>query len=65
MLWEKEENAGNQLFLLFPQHFLKSSETLLHTMSRFTCSEKTAFSEPCGKKRKCWLPAFSRFPTWF
>ena len=28
-------------------------------------SGKEAFSKHCGKKRKCWKPAFSPFPTMY
>ena len=28
-------------------------------------SGKEAFSKHCGKRRKCWQPAFSHFPTMF
>ena len=34
-------------------------------MTPFDISGKEAFSKHCGKRRKCWLPAFSPFPTLF
>ena len=34
-------------------------------MTTFDVSGKQAFSKHCGKRRKCWKPAFSPFPTMF
>ena len=31
----------------------------------FNDLEKEAFGKHCGKRRKCWLPAFCTFPTIF
>ena len=31
----------------------------------FNDSEKKVFWKHCGKRRKCWIPAFSSFPTMF
>ena len=39
--------------------------TLSHTIPTFNDPEKKAFRKYCGKRRKCWLPAFSPFPTMF
>ena len=36
-----------------------------HTIPIFDAPEKEAFRKHCGKRRKCWLPAFSPFPTMF
>ena len=39
--------------------------TLYHTNPTFDNPEKEAFRKHCGKRRKCWLPAFSPFPKMF
>ena len=39
--------------------------TLSHTVTGFHNPETEAFGEYCGKRRKCWSPAFSPFPTMF
>ena len=39
--------------------------TLYHTIPTFNDPEKVAFWKHCGKRRKCWSPAFSPFPTMF
>ena len=39
--------------------------TLYHTVPTFKYPEERAFGKHCGKRRKCWLPAFSPFPTMF
>ena len=44
---------------------LHNSLTHFYTMTPFDMSGKDAFSKNCGKRRKCWLPAFSPFPTMF
>ena len=31
----------------------------------FNNHKKEGFGKHCGKRRKCWLPAFSPFPTAF
>ena len=36
-----------------------------HTIPTFNNPEKETFCKHCGKRRKCWLPAFSPFPTMF
>ena len=36
-----------------------------HTMMTFDALKERAFWKHCGKRRKCWLPAFSSFPTMF
>ena len=41
------------------------SSTLYHTISTFNNLEKVAFWKHCGKRRKCWKPVFSPFPTMF
>ena len=72
----KEENAGYQHFLLFPQYFqkffflhcVKSRHRVLthsHTMTPFDAPEKQAFWKHCGKRRNCSLWAISPFPTVF
>ena len=38
--------------------------TLYHTIPTFNDPEKP-FENIVGKRRKCWLPAFSPFPTMF
>ena len=39
--------------------------THYHTIPSFDAPEKEAFRKHCGKRRKCWRPAFSPFPTMF
>ena len=39
--------------------------TLYHTIQTFNDLEKEAFGKQRGKRRKCWYPAFSPFPTMF
>ena len=39
--------------------------TLYPTIPTFNDLENEAFWKCCGKRRKCWLPAFSPFPTIF
>ena len=39
--------------------------TLYHTIPPFNNPKKKGFGKHCGKRRKCWLPAFSPFPTMF
>ena len=46
------------------QHFCIGL-TLYHLIPTFIDSDKEAFWKYCGKKRKCWLPAFPPFPTMF
>ena len=61
-------NTFNPLFLIFTRCVL-----LLHGQSKpFTTQSrllstlrKVAFRKHSGKRRKCWLPAFSPFPTMF
>ena len=35
------------------------------TVHTFVDPKKEAVRKHCGKKRKCWCPAFSPFPTMF
>ena len=39
--------------------------TLNHTIPTLNDPENEAFWKHCGKRRKCWWPAFSPFPTMF
>ena len=39
--------------------------TLYNTIPTFNDPEKESFWKHCGKRRKCWQPAFSLFPTMF
>ena len=39
--------------------------TLYHIMPNFNDPEKEAFRKHCGKRKKCWLPAFSPLPRMF
>ena len=39
--------------------------TLYHTIPTFNDPKEEAFGKHCGKRRKCWQPAFSSFPTVF
>ena len=41
------------------------SLTLYHTIPTINDPLKEAFWKQCGKRRKCWWPAFSPFPTMF
>ena len=45
--------------------FIKGSLTLYHTIPTFNNPKEEAFGKHCGKRRKCWKPAFSPFPTVF
>ena len=36
-----------------------------HTIMTLTTLYQLTFSKHCGKRRKCWQPAFSPFPTMF
>ena len=38
---------------------------LYHTIPCFHDTGEIGFWKHCGKRRKCWLPAFSPFPTMF
>ena len=38
---------------------------LYHTIPIFNDPKEKGFGKPCGKRRKCWQPAFSLFPTGF
>ena len=39
--------------------------TLSQTITGFHDPEKEAFRKHCGRRRKCWKPAFSPFSTMF
>ena len=39
--------------------------TLYHTLLTFNDPKEEGFGKHCGKRRQCWLPAFSPFPTTF
>ena len=39
--------------------------TLYHTIPPFNDPKQEGFGKHCGKRRKCWQPAFSPFPTAF
>ena len=39
--------------------------TLYHTIPTLIDPKKGSFWKHCGKRRKCWKPAFSPFPTMF
>ena len=39
--------------------------TLYHTIPTFDNPKEGGFGKHCGKRRKCWFPAFSPFPTVF
>ena len=58
----KVENAGYQHFLLCPQCFPKLSGLCGKELDDL---EKEAFWKHCRKRRKCWKPALSSFPTRF
>ena len=72
----KGENAGNHHFLLFPQCFLEISFlrmvksrncvlTLYYTIPTFKEPWKESSLKHCEKRKECWKPAFSPFPTMF
>ena len=37
----------------------------MHAISTFDDHKEEGFGKHCGKRRKCWLPALSSFPTVF
>ena len=41
------------------------SLSLYHTIPTVNDPKKEGFGKHYGKRRKCWLPAFSPFPTVF
>ena len=43
----------------------KNIDQLYHTIPIFNNPKEEGFGKHCGKRRKCWLPAFSPFPTVF
>ena len=43
----------------------KCALTLYHTIRTFNDPKEEGFGKHCGKRRKCWQPAFSPFPTVF
>ena len=64
----KGEIAWKKQFLLFSQCFLQLyilSVSKCLVIPNFNDLEKEAFWKHCGKRRKCWLPAFSPFPIKF
>ena len=72
----KGEIAPYEQFLLFPQCFQKACflraskgvtvwEWVNNTISTSNNPERGFFRKHSGKTRKCWLPAFSPFPTMF
>ena len=60
LILQTRKNQG-----LFGKEFKVSCLTLYHTIPIFNNLEKEAFWKQCGKRRKCWKPAFSPFPTMF
>ena len=54
------KGKGGQYIRLFSQGF-----TLYHTILTFNYLKMEPFGKHCGKRRKCWLSAFSPFPTMF
>ena len=76
----KGENAGDHCFFLFPQcslptllnHFPNNKMLDTSILKKFaddkinvTQNLKFWSRKHCGKRRKCWLSAFSPFPTMF
>ena len=49
----------------FLAHLRTKCLTLYHTIPTFNDPKEEAFGKHCGKRRKCWQPAFSPFPTVF
>ena len=45
------------------QNCRKISKLLTKLSPAFNDPEKETFKKHCGKRRKCWLPAFSPFPV--
>ena len=39
------------------------SLSFYRTMATVKATEKETFGKHCWKRRKCWIPAFSTFPT--
>ena len=78
-MWEKEKLIVTSNFsfshIVFKRLQLQTSKnqglfgkglTLYHTIKRqFNDPVKEAFWKHCRKRRKCWEPAFSPFPTMF
>ena len=48
-----------------PAQYSVLKKTLYHTIPTFNNPDKESFCKHCGKRRKCWLPAFSPFPSMF
>ena len=70
-LWEKETMLVKSIFSfslnVFKMFFFfySGSLTLYHRIPTVNNPEKEAFWKQYGKRRKCWLPAFSHFLTMF
>ena len=56
-------SPDNEILELTENYTLENKLTLYHTIPTFNDLENESFSKHCGKRRKCWLPAFSPFPT--
>ena len=54
-----------QLKSNLPYDFHMCFLSLYHRITTLSDLEKEAFWKHCGKRRKCWSPAFSPFPTMF
>ena len=48
-----------------PASKINNSFTLYHTIPTFNYLEEGGFGKHFGERRKCWLPAFSPFPSIF
>ena len=59
--WFQLYRGGQCSYPCFPGVLL----TLYHTIPTFNDPKEEAFGKHCGKRRKCWQPAFSSFPTVF
>ena len=76
-LWEKEKflvtcSVFQRLLLqthknqgLFGKGLTTSERHDYHKIPTYNDPEKEAFQKYCGKRKKCWFPAFSPFPTRF
>ena len=69
-MWLKEKMLVTSIFLVATTVFestlcLVVCLTLYHTIPTFNDPKEEGFGKHCGKRRKCWKPAFSPFPTVF
>ena len=62
----KKLSFGKELKMLYLlNNSLPLSHNIYHTIPTFNDPKEENFGKHCGKRRKCWSPAFSPFPTVF